>query len=99
MDGDGNTVRIRFEQCRLGLFSSSPVLIISEPPMLRSLQEACKLRVGLEIVRIHAAARRLALFACCLDGVFWVPLVALFDFSFATNSCLTVAEMASTSTL
>ena len=47
----------------------------------------------------YAATGFLATFGCGLAAAFGVAVFAALPFSFAANSCLTIAEMASTSTL
>ncbi len=47
----------------------------------------------------YAAAAFFAVFGCALTGGFGVAFFAVFAFSFAANSCLTVVVIAATSTL
>lgn len=51
------------------------------------------------LVDRYAATDFFAAFGCGVAAVFGVAFFAALPFSFAANSCLTVAEMASTSTL
>ena len=51
------------------------------------------------LVDRYAARDFFAAFSRCFAAVFGVAFFAALPFSFAANSCLTLAEMASTSTL
>ena len=51
------------------------------------------------LVDCYAATDFFSAFGCCLAAVFGAAVFGAFPFSFAANSCLTLAEMASTSTL
>ena len=61
---------------------------------------SCRPRASVQVgLKVRPLADFFALFACCLAGGFGAAFFAVFALSFAANSCLTFAAMASVSTL
>ena len=95
----GGAARRAGRRCRPGARPGHRTEWADGQPNMKNAEPVLLAPLRVLLVDRYAATDFFAAFGCGFDAGFGAVLFAALPFSFAANSCLTVAEMASTSTL